>query len=227
MSLKGAARGLLVSLVQRAVQSRDNHRYDDVIRLAYQFLKSNQVDGDYLEFGSYRGRTFTSAWRAISRAERPDHLYCFDSFEGLPAIDAVDKGTVFVEGKYAMSLEDFQAIARKANCPPSRYTPVKGFYSESLTPELYDKLAPPLRKAALIYVDCDLYTSTRDALEFCYPCLQTGTVLCFDDFFTFSGDRKKGEQLALAEFLERHPDISVVDYHLYGWHGKSFIINRD
>jgi len=225
MTLKSAARGYWVSLVQRAIQSRDNHRYDDVIRLAYQFLNSNKVEGDYLEFGSYRGRTFTSAWSVISRFRRPDHLYCFDSFEGLPSIESVDEGSVFFEGKYAMSLEQFQVIAKRAGCPQSRYTTVKGFYSDSLTADLAARL--PLKKAALVYIDCDLYTSTRDALEWCYPYLQTGTILCFDDFFTFAGDRKKGEQLALSEFGARHPDLSFVDWHLFAWHGKSFIVNRD
>jgi O-methyltransferase len=224
MTIRSTAARYVVSLVQRAIQSRDNHRYDDIIRLAYQFLSSNKVEGDYLEFGAYRGRTFSSAWRAITRAQRPDHLYVFDSFEGLPAAAGVDSGTIFVEGRYAMSLEAFQDIAGKIGCPASRYTCVKGFYSDSLTEALRARL--PLRKAGLIYVDCDLYVSTRDALEWCYPYLQTGTVICFDDYFTFSGDSNKGEQLALREFAARHRDLTFVDWHFYGWHGKSFIVNR-
>jgi hypothetical protein len=224
MGLRKWMSGLFASAIERAIFARANHRYEYIIRLAYDFLATNKVEGDYLEFGCYRGRTFVSAWNAIARTRRADQLYAFDSFQGLPELEASDAGTVFHEGKYAMSEEAFRKHVEGRGVPRERYVTVPGFYETSLSEVLRQKL--PLRKAALIYLDCDLYSSTREALAWCYPYLQTGTVLCFDDFFVFSGDSDKGQMRALREFLAEHADIHLVDWHLYGWHGKSFIVNR-
>jgi hypothetical protein len=60
-------------------------------------------------------------------------------------------------------------------------------------------------------------------LEWIVPFLQSGTIVCFDDWFTFEGRPDRGEQLAAREFLEAHPDVAFVDYFQFGWHGKSFI----
>jgi predicted O-methyltransferase YrrM len=78
----------------------------------------------------------------------------------------------------------------------------------------------------LIYIDCDLYSSTKEAFEWIRPYLQTGTIICFDDYFTFSGDADKGGQRALREFAEKYPEFSFLDWLLFGWAGKSFIVNR-
>jgi len=40
------------------------------------------------------------------------------------------------------------------------------------------------------------------------------------------GDPERGEQLALKEFLQKHPEIELVEYLTFGWHGKSFIVKR-
>ena len=52
---------------------------------AFEFAKINQVPGDYLEFGLWRGKTFSYAYRMMHRYRRGDmKLWGFDSFQGLP-----------------------------------------------------------------------------------------------------------------------------------------------
>jgi len=211
-------------LVERAQAARSNHAYAPMIRLAAEFIHTNRIAGDYLEFGCCRARSFAAAWKVARRFALPWHLYVFDSFAGLPDPRGPDAGSTFARGQFAMDLPTFEQAARALGVPRERYTAVPGFYRDSLTEGLRMRLS--LRRAALVFIDCDLYESTRDALAWLVPYLQTGTVLCFDDYFCFAGDATRGEQRALAEFRAAHPGIALVDWHLFGWHGKSFIVNR-
>ena len=78
-------------------------------------------------------------------------------------------------------------------------------------------------RAAIIYIDCDLYESTRDVLNFIKHFVQDGTIICFDDYYNYRGRADMGEQRALAEFLAAHPHVSCRPYMPYSPLGMSFI----
>jgi O-methyltransferase len=50
----------------------------------------------------------------------------------------------------------------------------------------------------VIWVDCDLYESTVPVLDFITEYIQDGTVIIFDDWYSFRADPDRGEQKALA-----------------------------
>lgn len=167
------------------------------------------VHGYYFEFGCHTGRTMQMAWK------HSRHLFdwsyvAFDSFEGLPEIDEIDRLEVFQKGKLATGEEEFVSILTKAGMPRDRLRTVKGFYDKTLTPGLAASLAP--KKAVLIYIDCDLYASTVPVLEFIKDFLQVGTIIIFDDWFCYYGRADRGEQRAFAEFRDRHPELQFVPY---------------
>jgi hypothetical protein len=197
-----------------------------MLSLAWWFHYGNFRGGDYLEFGSHQGRTFRMAWEHHRRHfDGKAHFWLFDSFEGLPEPEGIDRHPVWHAGRLAMSVEDLHRLAGQAGIPRSAYTAVKGFYSDTLTPELAARMQSDGVKAAIVFVDCDLYASTVDVLEFITPLLQQGTIVCFDDWFHYDARPDRGEQLATREWLDRHPEIELVDYHLFGWHGKSFVVH--
>jgi hypothetical protein len=68
------------------------------------------------------------------------------------------------------------------------------------------------QKAAVVYIDCDLYSSTTAALNFAKDFFQKGTILVFDDWFCFYGDPNKGERRAFHEFCKRNPELIFEDY---------------
>jgi O-methyltransferase len=49
------------------------------IRTAASFVTWNQVEGDYLEFGVYRGESFSAAYHALQRNRREHAASGFDS----------------------------------------------------------------------------------------------------------------------------------------------------
>tara|TARA_B110000046_G_C12858816_1_gene340922 strand:- start:299 stop:808 length:510 start_codon:yes stop_codon:yes gene_type:complete len=132
------------------------------------------------------------------------HYIGFDSFEGLPAISRRDNQQIWEKGKLKTEEDDFIDIVINSGMPRERLQTVKGFYDQTLTDQLADDLGPA--KAAVIYIDCDLYASTIPILKFIRPFLQPGTIIVFDDWNCFIGDPEKGERKAWAEFLEANPN---------------------
>jgi hypothetical protein len=134
----------------------------------------------------------------------------FDSFEGLPEIPPIDANPMWEKGKCATTEEELRAIVKSVGMPRDRLITVKGFYDQSLTPEIADQLLP--QKAAVVYIDCDLYTSTVPVLKFVKRFLQKGTVIAFDDWFCLHADPERGQRRAWAEFCRENPKMRVVDF---------------
>lgn len=162
------------------------------------------IEGYYFEFGSHEARTMRLAWRHFQYLFNWQFV-AFDSFEGLPEIAEIDKQAIWGKGRLETAEADFIRIVTGAGMPRARLTTVKGFYDTSLTLALQQRLLP--KKAAVVYIDCDLYMSTIPVLQFIVPFLQTGTVIVFDDWNCFHGDPERGERRAWREFLAAHPEL--------------------
>jgi O-methyltransferase len=177
-------------------------------------------DGDYYEFGLYSGYTFWYAQHVSTDDQM--RFWGFDSFVGLPKPEGVDAETKFKTGDYACSLLEVEANLVKYGRDWARTTLIKGFYDQSLTPEL--RSATGMKSAAVILIDCDLYASTVPVLRFMTPLLQAGTVLLFDDYNCFEASNEKGERRAFAEFLAANPQWAAETAFSFGWHGQAFVM---
>jgi hypothetical protein len=82
------------------------------------------------------------------------------------------------------------------------------------------------KAAAVVHVDCDMYESAKIVLEGLAPIIQEGTVLLFDEWFSYKGNPGKGEARAFAEFLESHPEWGAQHYQAYGPYSNSYILYR-
>lgn len=187
---------------------QDQRRY--VFLSIARFLHINRpVPGYYFEFGCNEANTVRMAWSTFHHLF-DFHYVGFDSFEGLPEIAAVDKQEIWKKGKLAFAEERFRGRALAHGIPANRLTTVKGFYDKSLTADLKQRLLPT--RAAVIYIDCDLYVSTVPVLEWMKDFLQRGTVIVFDDWFCFHGDPERGEQRAWNEFRQRYPQLRFAEF---------------
>lgn len=162
------------------------------------------ISGNYMEFGSHEAHTMRLAWDCFNQLFDWDYI-AFDSFQGLPEIAEIDRQEIWYRGKLKTGEENFLGICHRHGIPPDRLRTVKGFYDQSLTPGLQKKLLP--RKAAVVYIDCDLYLSTIPVLDFIKPFLQPGTIIAFDDWNCFLGDPEKGERRAWREFCHANPEL--------------------
>lgn len=200
--------------------------YERVLKNAMNFSGGCQVEGDYLEFGVSCGNTFIAAFHNAQRfGLKAMRFFAFDSFEGLPEIrgNDADGPCHYHQGQYACNAAEFQRRISQAGVDLSRVQLVSGWYDDTLNEATRKKL--PIRKAAVIWIDCDLYESTVPALNFITDYVQNGTIICFDDWFCFKGDPNRGEQRAFREWLTRNPAIKAIEYQKFEAAGHSFILN--
>ena len=189
---------------------------------AFKALRFNGIEGDYAEFGSWGGVTFALAYHESRRHGHRAHLWAFDSFQGFPGSDeSRDVHPEWVEGKMAISLEQFRAKCAANGIPSDAYTTIAGFYDDTLA--RMPETAEPTN-VALAYVDCDMYSSTRTVLSFLESRLKHGMIVAFDDYFCWSSTQVSGERRALVEFVAADDRWEWVPYHPIGWHGASFVL---
>jgi len=197
----------------------------------FHLLSRIELEGDYLEFGVFRGESFRNAIRAAQQGYRatkegrfPGRFFAFDSFQGLPAVASMGDGVnPYAPGEFATAQAVFEKNLGKLR---ERYPVeiVAGWFDATLTPATAERLH--LCRAAFVNIDCDLYESTVPVLNFVTPLLQTGTILYFDDWFSYRASMDHGEARAAREWLARHPEMRLVDYRNIGITGKMFVVNR-
>ncbi len=167
--------------------------------------------GDYLEFGVYQGNSMICMHRAMAElGSNGLRLFGFDSFEGLPESAKLDG--VWSKGQFRSEIDFTRELLTGAGINWQRTKLIQGFYDAVLNPELAQRLE--IERVSVIMIDCDLYSSTREALAFCAPLLADHCIIFFDDWES-TGDRH-GEKKAFAEFLSEHDEFEVSD--LGGYH---------
>ena len=202
-------------------------RREEILTTCLGFADFNRVTGDYLEFGVWKGGSLIAAYHLAKKHERLRSMrfYGFDSFEGLPAKKGVDaEFEQFAEGEYESSLEEVKMNLKRYGVELDEITFVKGWYDSVLNEETRKNLA--IKKAAIIYIDCDLYESAVPVLTFITPYIQDGTIIIFDDWFCFRGNPNHGEQLAFRDWLSKYPEITASEYQRFNWKGNSFILHK-
>lgn len=227
-SLAASRLGLILEpltlVMKRNAQLSLAYENTRILSLAFSYVRSEQVAGDYAEFGVWNGRTFVEAWRVARRAGgSARHFWAFDSFQGLPEVGGVDATGRFAAGEFSGARQPFEARLRRARIPADRVHIVEGFFDATLA----QPQRIPLERVAIAFVDCDLYASTVPVLDYLTSRLAQGAVLLFDDWFCFKGASDKGEAKACGEWLERNKEISLVPWRKFNWAGQAFLVRRE
>jgi|TARA_B100000315_G_scaffold67346_1_gene61179 hypothetical protein len=233
---EGILRQIIKNSIKRFIKiisTKNNAEYDfrpkprkrEILEIAMLATKSWRLPkGDYLEFGVWEGKSFVYAYNLVKRYSLDMKLYAFDSFKGLPAITDEDARTgIFKEGDYFCSEEQFRKNLELANVDLDKVTIVSGFYDQTLTPAMLTKLS--IKRASVVFIDCDLYQSALSALDSITDIITNGTILIFDDWFCYGGDPMAGEIRATNEWLARNPQLNLLQYRKFGIDGNSFIVN--
>ena len=168
--------------------------------------KTSKIEGDYFEFGVYTGNSFISAYHlAQSRNLKRMRFNAFDSFSGIP-----EDSFPYKKGDYECKLLDFVKNLDNSNVNKRKVRIIKSIFSN------LKHLNIKFNKAAIIHIDSDIYSSARDALNFMIPYIQTGTILIFDDWFSFKDDPRQGEQRAFHEWIKNNANIGYVEFNKLG-----------
>jgi hypothetical protein len=166
--------------------------YLDVLTLALKQVESKA--GLYLEFGVFSGHTIN---HIAGQVDKP--VYGFDSFEGLPERwrDGLGAGHFKVNGLPKVR---------------ENVTLVKGWFDQTL-PRFLESHPGDV---SFLHVDCDLYSSTQTIFTCLASRIKPGTVIVFDEYFSYPGWRE-GEFKAFQEFIAReHLGFKYLYYNCKG-----------
>jgi predicted O-methyltransferase YrrM len=149
----------------------------DLLKFA---LSRAPAEGLILEFGVEKGASLRHLASLTPRT-----VHGFDSFEGLP-------------GDWGGTKEAKGAFDLKGRLPkvPGNAKLHIGWFDQTLPAFLAADPSP----AALIHVDCDIYSSTVTIFDALKDRIRPGTVIVFDEYFNYPGWRNH-EYKAFQEFL--------------------------
>jgi O-methyltransferase len=202
------------SLLHRAAQAV--HRLDPTGYSA--FFRPHAA-----EFGVYQGHSLRACVEIAERMRVPVTFFGFDTFAGLPKLSLQDKEAAPQDSPYLK-----RKLFGNTSAQEVRDRLSAGLRSSSIV--LFEGLfadtcaqTPRGRRFFFANIDCDLYKSHLQSLNYLYPRMETGGVIYFDDYH--STEYPMARQ-AIDEFLADKPEQL---WHLrYGEDGvnltKSFII---
>jgi hypothetical protein len=198
----------------------------ETLVFAVQYATHASVPGEIAEFGCQSGRTATAIASMMKLVRTTKTLHLFDSFEGLPpSTHHADQDNLHVKSGVwgAGELKGISPAQIRSKC--ERYLAAesifvyKGWFSESL-PKV-----PKGTKFSMLHIDCDLYSSALDVLDFTFGhhMVSEGAILLFDDWDCNHASNEHGERKAWREMVKKY-NIVAEDYGSYGWTGHKFII---
>jgi len=235
--LKDGLKQILITFVEKILDSTFydriaqvrvetlNRRYLAIQEIA-DYLTGAQINGDYIEFGVFKGNTFAYACNRFSNLFPGMKFVACDSFEGLPDITGIDKtdgySSNFSKNEFSCDENVFIRNLKRKGVKMDKVTIIKGWFSETLTEKTGKKIYPS--QVAIAWIDCDLYESTVPVLNFLSSRISPGSVIVFDDWRCYRNNPNFGEQLACSEWLKNNPQIKLSELFSFGWHGIAFTV---
>lgn len=191
----------------------DLYRYLDIrsatLSLMADRLLRRRVPGDIAELGVYKGDT---AWK-LNLLFPDRRLYLFDTFEGFDPRDIAAEEKAGYSRAQTGDFADTSAETVLARLPyPGQAIIRKGFFPET---------AAGLEAArfCLVSLDADLYAPLLAGLEYFYPRLHPGGMICLHDY---GNPRFSGAKQAVEDYEAAHGPLCLVP--LCDLHGSAVIV---
>jgi O-methyltransferase len=163
------------------------------------------VAGDVAECGVFRGATLLPMAVYVHQRGLGKQIVGFDSFAGFSEAIKIDINLGGADTDACRKVGGFSDTAaevvlskvRRLNLPNVELAP--GFFDETLP--RYDR-----REFCFVHLDCDMYTSYKECLEFFYPRVPSGGIILFDEY---NDPPWPGCNKAVDEFLIGKPEKPV------------------
>lgn len=167
--------------------------------------KTENVPGDIAECGVFRGATLVAMALYVRQRGNGKHLVGFDSFAGFDDSIKIDINLGGADtdeyrkvgGFSDTSPELVLAKARRLHLANVELAP--GFFSQTLPSHSH-------REFSFVHLDCDMYSSYKECLEFFYPRVTSGGIILFDEY---NDPPWPGCNKAVDEFVRDKPEKPV------------------
>ena len=167
-------------------------------------ILSREVEGDLIECGVYKGGFTLAAAERLKLRGSKKRLHSIDTFEGHPfhsQEDVTADGTLHhPTGKY----QEASYAKLKERIEGKRLTEMVELHQGT-----FERVFPKLGalRFSFALVDCDLYLSTKQCLDFLIPRMNPGGILFFDDYqaWTCPGATQAIDERFRSEELVKWP----------------------
>ncbi len=186
------------------------HRRLDNLEACIEDVLKNNVEGDFIETGAWRGGV-TMYMRALLKAHGVTDriVWVADSFEGLPVPASEEDGWDLSQVQMLkVSIEQVKENFKKLGLLDDQVRFLKGWFCDTLP-------IAPIGKLAILRLDGDMYSSTMDSLNNLYPKLSKGGYVIVDDYYSWTSCYQ-----AVSDYLKLNglvPDIRKIDDHAAYW----------
>lgn len=174
-------------------------------RIILGFLEQTRnVPGAVVECGVFRGSTLIVSGLYLKQRGIRKQVFGLDSFEGFGEEVKADMQLGGKEceekrvGGFGETSYDYVSDAIGFFELASMVTLVPGFFKDSLP-----RLAS-LESVSFLHLDCDLYDSYKECLNFFYPRLSAGAIVLMDEY---DDPTWPGANNAVDEFLHAKPEV--------------------
>jgi hypothetical protein len=179
---------------------------------AVEWIERRQLQGAVVECGVWQGGSMMAAALTLLRLGVDNReLYLYDTFAGMTEPEEVDRAHDGSSAEQVMNaqvpsaksmgdwtnagVEEVRANMSSTGYPAQRVHYVVGKVEDTIPATLPGPIA-------LLRLDTDFYSSTRQELEHLYPLVVSGGVVIIDDYGFWQGARR-----AVDEFLADKPEI--------------------
>jgi hypothetical protein len=192
---------------------------EDSVESIFKSYKEIFKNYDIYEFGTYLGQSLCGILTYMDENKIEfNNFLGFDSFKGLPN-EVLDKNNnpYWNEGRYSInkyvskeySVEDYKHFLNDTKRLPKKYFDkfkvVKGFYDETLKDSLIQE--ENLKLPLFINIDCDLYTSTNQVLDFIFRnnlFIPNKTIIRYDDWANDKNEYSTGQSKSHIEMTKKY-----------------------
>lgn len=181
------------------------------IKKVFTNLKIDQIEGDCIEFGIFTGSSFKHTIRTENKLNMNNAtmFYGLDSFEGFPE----NNHPYFQDKNFETDYSKVKKIEKKFK---DKAIIIKGYFKDSL--EKNNSLLN-LKRIKFALIDCDLYISAIEPIDYLIPRLVNGAYLMIDDFTNIDSEGNNIRKL----FNEKFKNF---DYQIIGYFGTDGVIIR-
>jgi O-methyltransferase len=186
-------------------------------------LVEHRVAGDFVECGVFRGASIVCMVRRLQSLSVTDRdIWLYDTFEGMPEPESVDRFYSEPEGEQFKSwertkrqdggsdwvradLDEVKKIVLRCGYPAERLHFIKGLVEETIPQTMPESIA-------LLRLDTDFYASTKHELLHLYPRVVSGGVVIIDDYGAYRGARQAVDEYLAENGL--HILLARIDEHV-------------
>lgn len=183
------------------------------------YLKLNLIKGGYLEFGSFRSEMQYAAYYILEKTNMVNAYVGLDTFTGEPQPNQEEKESFpsAREGDFACSYDEIADFVKNSFSGKGHI--IKGDFRDEQVIAQCDKFAP----INVAVIDCNLLSSTKNALEYTVKNIVPGGVIFIDDYLSNlrGGIHRVGK---LFDSILKENNVEVYAHNFYPPFAKSFIV---